>query len=212
MIFYPMFDVMPTKLVHLQASNACPTVTASPETVKAAFTKETDVFAEQGVKYLCPIVNMADAKLFGQQMFEAFKDILGLSPEENDRAIAVGYKHHEQYEKEMLSKSRETLDQLEREDRIGIVLLARVYHHDPGLNYEILEEFQKLGYPIFSRPPCLTTRICLIGSSEKRCGAETFARLWRSRMFRRAAIACRPTRRFGQLSMPPVILSWSRSR
>ena len=39
-IFFPMFDVMPTKLVHLQASNACPTVTASPETVKAAFTKE----------------------------------------------------------------------------------------------------------------------------------------------------------------------------
>ena len=45
----------------------------------------------------------------------------------------------------------ETLDQLEREDRIGIVLLARVYHHDPGLNHEILEEFQKLGYPIFSQ-------------------------------------------------------------
>src|SRR3954447_19166826 len=96
-IFYPMFDVMPTKLVHLQASNACPTVTASPETVKAAFTKETDVFAEQGVKFLCPIVNMADMKLFGQQMFEAFRDILGLSPEENDRAIAAGFQQQHQY-------------------------------------------------------------------------------------------------------------------
>ena len=59
-IFYPMFDVMPTKLVHLQASNACPTVTASPETVKAAFTKESDVFAENGVKFMNPVVNMAD--------------------------------------------------------------------------------------------------------------------------------------------------------
>lgn len=150
-IFYPMFDVMPTKLVHLQASNACPTVTASPETVKAAFTKETDVFAEQGVKYLCPIVNMADRRLFGQQMFEAFKDILGLSPEENDRAIEVAYEQQHQFEHELQKKSREILDQLEREDRIGIVLLARVYHHDPGLNHEILEEFQKLGYPIFSQ-------------------------------------------------------------
>jgi len=150
-IFYPMFDVLPTKLVNLQASNACPTVTASPETVKAAFTKETDVFAEQGVKYLCPIVNMADRKLFSQQMFESFKDILGLSPEENDRAVDAGYAAQQQYDDEIHKKSREVLDQLEREDRIGIVLLARVYHHDPGLNHEIMDEFQKLGYPIFSQ-------------------------------------------------------------
>jgi predicted nucleotide-binding protein (sugar kinase/HSP70/actin superfamily) len=40
---------------------------------------------------------------------------------------------------------------LEREDRIGIVMLGRVYHHDPGLNHEIMEEFQKLGYPVFSQ-------------------------------------------------------------
>jgi predicted nucleotide-binding protein (sugar kinase/HSP70/actin superfamily) len=43
------------------------------------------------------------------------------------------------------------MDQLEREDRIGIVMLGRPYHHDPGLNHEIMEEFQKLGYPIFSQ-------------------------------------------------------------
>jgi predicted nucleotide-binding protein (sugar kinase/HSP70/actin superfamily) len=28
-------------------------------------------------------------------------------------------------------------------------MLGRPYHHDPGLNHEILDEFQKLGYPIF---------------------------------------------------------------
>jgi predicted nucleotide-binding protein (sugar kinase/HSP70/actin superfamily) len=43
------------------------------------------------------------------------------------------------------------MDQLEREDRIGIVMLGRPYHHDPGLNHEIMDEFQKLGYPIFSQ-------------------------------------------------------------
>jgi predicted nucleotide-binding protein (sugar kinase/HSP70/actin superfamily) len=43
------------------------------------------------------------------------------------------------------------MDQLEAEKRIGIVVLARPYHHDPGLNHEILEEFQKLGYPVFSQ-------------------------------------------------------------
>ncbi|MGH9558534.1 MAG: acyl-CoA dehydratase activase-related protein, partial [Bryobacteraceae bacterium] len=150
-IFYPMFDVLPTKLVKLDGSNACPTITASPETVKAAFTKETDVFAEHGTQYLDPIVNLADRTLFAHQMFEAFKDLLGLSPVENDRAIQAAYEAQEQYEKEVQKKARAVLDELEREDRVGLVLLARVYHHDPGLNHEILDEFQKLGYPIFSQ-------------------------------------------------------------
>jgi predicted nucleotide-binding protein (sugar kinase/HSP70/actin superfamily) len=54
-------------------------------------------------------------------------------------------------EAEIRRQARETLDQLEREDRIGIVMLGRVYHHDPGLNHDIMEEFQKLGYPVFSQ-------------------------------------------------------------
>jgi predicted nucleotide-binding protein (sugar kinase/HSP70/actin superfamily) len=47
-------------------------------------------------------------------------------------------------------QAREVLNQLEAEDRLGVVLLARPYHNDPGLNHEILEEFQKLGYPVFT--------------------------------------------------------------
>jgi predicted nucleotide-binding protein (sugar kinase/HSP70/actin superfamily) len=31
------------------------------------------------------------------------------------------------------------------------VLLGRPYHNDPGINHDILEEFQKLGYPIFTQ-------------------------------------------------------------
>jgi predicted nucleotide-binding protein (sugar kinase/HSP70/actin superfamily) len=84
-------------------------------------------------------------------MFEAWKSILGLSEEENGRAVEAGYRAQEEYETSIQKRAREVLDQLEREDRIGIVMLGRPYHHDPGLNHEILEEFQKLGYPIFSQ-------------------------------------------------------------
>ena len=40
---------------------------------------------------------------------------------------------------------------LERDRRIGIVLLGRPYHYDPGINHGILEEFQKRGFPIFTQ-------------------------------------------------------------
>jgi predicted nucleotide-binding protein (sugar kinase/HSP70/actin superfamily) len=150
-VFFPMYDVLTTPLVNIVGTNACPTVTATPETVKAAFTKESDVFAEHGVKYVNPILNFSEKKLFAYQMFQAWQPVLGLSEEENDRAIAAGYQALADYETSIRRKARQVLDQLEREDRIGIVMLARVYHHDPGLNHEILDEFQKLGYPIFSQ-------------------------------------------------------------
>jgi len=150
-IFFPMYDVLHSPLVKLTGSNACPTVTATPNTAKAAFTKENDVFKEANIKYIDPILNFMDKKLFAFQMFEAFKSLLGLSLEENDRAIAAGYVALQDYESGIRKRARQTLDQLEREDRIGIVMLGRPYHHDPGLNHEILDEFQKLGYPIFSQ-------------------------------------------------------------
>jgi predicted nucleotide-binding protein (sugar kinase/HSP70/actin superfamily) len=150
-IFFPMVDVLHTPLTHLQGSNACPTVTVTPETVKAAFTKESNVFAEQGVEYFNTLVNFSDSKLLARQLLDTWGPILGLSEDENARAVQVGFRELEACEEDIRRRAREVLDQLERENRIGIVLLARPYHHDPGLNHEILDEFTKLGYPVFSQ-------------------------------------------------------------
>jgi predicted nucleotide-binding protein (sugar kinase/HSP70/actin superfamily) len=150
-IFFPMVDVLHTQLKHLQGSNACPTVTVTPETAKAAFTKEANVFAELGVEYLCPLVNFADRALLCRQLFDAWGPVLGLSREENARAVDVAFRELCAYEADIQRRARDVLEQLEREKRVGLVVLARPYHHDPGLNHEILEEFQKLGYPVFSQ-------------------------------------------------------------
>lgn len=150
-IFFPMVDVLHTELKHLQGSNACPTVTVTPEAAKAAFIKESDVFEDRGIGYLNPMANFGDHLLLCRQLFEAWGDILGLSPEENTRAVEVGFRELLAYERDMRQRARGVLDELERENRVGIVLLGRPYHHDPGLNHEILDEFQKLGYPVFSQ-------------------------------------------------------------
>ncbi|HKX31218.1 MAG TPA: acyl-CoA dehydratase activase-related protein, partial [Blastocatellia bacterium] len=133
------------------SSRACPTVTTTPEAVKAAFIKEGDLFAELGVQYLNPILNVDQPRFLEKQMFETFKDLLGLTQEEHHRAIEEGYKALDTFYNVMLrGAGRAALDQLEADDRLGVVLLARPYHNDPGLNHEILEEFQKLGYPVFT--------------------------------------------------------------
>ena len=151
-IFFPMIDCLTTDLHNVQASRTCPTVATTPAAVKAAFVKEGNLFAEKGVRFMDTFVNLSNPELLERQMYEEFKDILGLSPEENKRAIEQGYRALSYFDNvTMRGAAREVLEQLEREDRLGVVLLGRPYHNDPGVNHEILEEFQKLGYPVFAQ-------------------------------------------------------------
>ncbi len=151
-IFFPMIDCLTSDLKNTQASRSCPTVATTPEAVKAAFTKEGDLFAEKGITFLDTFVNISKPDVFERQMHEQFRDVLGVSPEENARAVAEGYRALNHYNNVTLrGAAREVLDQLEREDRLGVVVLGRPYHNDPGVNHEILEEFQKLGYAVFAQ-------------------------------------------------------------
>jgi predicted CoA-substrate-specific enzyme activase len=150
-IFFPMMDMLRSPLVNIRACNACPTTALTPEVVRAAFTKETDLFAQHGIKYLNPLLDLSKPELFARQMYAAWSSILGLSRAENLRAVQTGFEALEKYEKDIRQKAREVIDRLEQEGGVGIVLLGRPYHHDPGINQGIPEELQKRGYPVFSQ-------------------------------------------------------------
>ena len=150
-IFFPMIDVLPSRLMGTQASNACPTVALTPQTVKAAFTKEGDLFEAQGVAYVHGLLNLDDRRLLSKQLFEMWDPFLGLSWDEHERAVEQAFAALARYEATVRAAAREAIERLERERRLGIVLLGRPYHHDPGLNHGIPEELQKLGYPVFSQ-------------------------------------------------------------
>jgi predicted CoA-substrate-specific enzyme activase len=149
-IFFPMIDSLPTFLDKTLSTRACPTVTATPEAVKAAFTKESDLFKEKGIEYLDTFVNFFEPGLLARQMFAEFRDKLGLSKDENDRACRAAWDYYDGFWGRMQRDAREVLERLERNNEIGVVLLTRPYHHDPGVCHEIPDELQKLGYPIFT--------------------------------------------------------------
>ena len=72
-IFFPIIQKLRSELANTVDSAACPTVSISPEVVKAAFTREGDVFAENGIHYMCPSFDMKDWKLFQLQMYQTFR-------------------------------------------------------------------------------------------------------------------------------------------
>jgi predicted CoA-substrate-specific enzyme activase len=150
-IFCPMIDDLPSDLKFVQGHRSCPTVSTTPESIKAAFIKEGDIFKESGILFLDTFVNPGQPALLTKQLYEQFADILGLSQEENSRAIQEGYKAQDKFMNGIQrAQGRDILKRLEAEDKIGIVMLGRPYHNDPGINHEIMEEFQKIGYPVLT--------------------------------------------------------------
>jgi len=150
LIVFPQVDSMDTWLSSSVGARACPTVVGSADTTKAAFTKEEDIFVKNGILHIVPFLHMREPKLCKREMLRYFGDVFGLSEHENAAAVDAGYAALSTFYAEMRADGRRILKQLEAEDRIGIVLLARPYHNDPGMNHEIPDELQKLGYPIFT--------------------------------------------------------------
>jgi predicted nucleotide-binding protein (sugar kinase/HSP70/actin superfamily) len=130
---------------------SCPVVSGTPKVIRAAFTKETDFFAERSISYLDTAVTLNERLLCKQQMFGEWGPLLGLTQDESDFAIDEAFKALDAFEAEMQRKGREILDEVTRENRVALVMLGRPYHNDPGLNHSVLEEFQALGYPILSQ-------------------------------------------------------------
>ncbi len=149
-IFFPMIDDVPSEMESAIGHRICPTITATPEATRAAFTKEVDLFAEKGIRFMNTFVNIGQPKLFERQMYEGFRDVLGVSPDENHRAVRAGLAALEAFSDQQRVVAKGALERLEREGGIGMVLLARPYHADHGINHDLVSEFQRLGYPIFT--------------------------------------------------------------
>jgi predicted nucleotide-binding protein (sugar kinase/HSP70/actin superfamily) len=50
---------------------SCPIVAGAPEVMKAAFTKETDFFADRGITYVDPALTFTEPSLLKSQLFAA---------------------------------------------------------------------------------------------------------------------------------------------
>jgi predicted nucleotide-binding protein (sugar kinase/HSP70/actin superfamily) len=149
-IFFPSMTHMPTFVANAPDSTACPIVSGTPGVIKAAFTKDVDFFKRAGIEYIAPTFSLLEKNYFKDIMFEQWGERLQITRDENDYACDAGFEALRWFDAEMQRRGMELLERLEEENKVGLILLARPYHNDPGLNHDVLEEFQALGYPVLS--------------------------------------------------------------
>jgi predicted CoA-substrate-specific enzyme activase len=149
-LFFPILTHVTNFVTDTMDNASCPIVAGAPEVMKAAFTKEVDFFAARGIEYVDPALSFVEPNLMAKRLFDTWGPRLGITEDENDHACREAWKALTIFENDIQEKGRAILETVEAEDRVAILLLARPYHSDPGLNHGIPEEFQVRGYPILS--------------------------------------------------------------
>ena len=149
-LFSPKVVSLPSFLKgHVVDNLTCPRVMAGPESARAGFQREHDVFAERAIKHVSPVVNLAEPGLTARQLHEALSGVLeNLHPDETRSAVARAFDALNAYDHRLRRTSLETLERCARENRPAVLALGRPYHMDTGLGHDIESELQAYGYPI----------------------------------------------------------------
>ncbi len=149
-LWFPCLTRVPNFMTDVMDNATCPIVAGAPKVVKAAFTKETDFFEKAGVEWLDSALSFDEPNLMKRRLFELWGPRLGVTQDEVEWAADQGFRALAEFDRQLQEKGRKIIEQLEREDRVGILMIGRPYHADPGLHHGIPEEFQVLGYPVLS--------------------------------------------------------------
>ncbi|EIF51126.1 BadF/BadG/BcrA/BcrD ATPase family protein [Sulfurovum sp. AR] len=149
-LWFPAVTHLPGYLKHTMGQTSCPIISGTPKVVYSAFTKEKNLFEEKGIDYVEDALNFDNHDLLKKQLFHTWGDKLRITEDENNWAVEQAWKALDQNDAKIMQEGRSILDEAVANDEIVILLLGRPYHSDPGLNHEVLDEFQSLGFKTLS--------------------------------------------------------------
>lgn len=148
-IFFPLIDSFASPLQDQVGERACPTAVGTSTMVYSSFTREEDLFAKHNVNFYAPYLNLENRDSAARQLYSYFKEFFPALKKRDVRvAVSAGMAALSHYQKQMQQKGKEVLRLMKEEKRMGVVVLGRPYHNDPGINHEITAGIQKSGFPV----------------------------------------------------------------
>ena len=149
-MWFPAVTELPGYVKHTMGQTSCPIISGTPKVVYSAFTKEKDLFEEKSIDYVEDALNFDNKELLKKQLFQTWRHRLHITEDENNWAVEQGWKALDKNDADIMKEGRQVLDDAVANDEVVILLLGRPYHTDPGMNHEVLDEFQSLGFKAIS--------------------------------------------------------------
>lgn len=147
-ICFPIITHLHSSVKNTLGNNACVIQMGTPEVVNAVFTRENDFFKDNGIEYWRPLVSMDNPIEINEILFEYFHEKFDMTKDENAWAVKQGMNAMITYYDTLETAGTEILNKLVEKDKMGILLIGHPYHHDPGLNHDIPQQFQLKGFPV----------------------------------------------------------------
>jgi predicted CoA-substrate-specific enzyme activase len=149
-IWFPAIISLPSFLKYTLGETSCPIVAGTPRVVYSSFVKEKDLFQSRGLTYIDDSLSFNDKRLLKKELFHTWKEKLQITKDESDWAVEEGWRALKENEEAIMHEGRSILDHAVSSNTIVLLLLGRPYHSDPGINHEVLDEFQQLGFTTLS--------------------------------------------------------------
>ena len=149
-IWFPSVINLPNFVKNSMGQESCPVVSGTPRVVYSAFIKEQNLFDKKSVEYIDDSMNMCNKELLKVQLFRTWQKRLKITKDESNWAVDEAFRALRDFDKKSQKRGEEILKLVEQNSQIVILLLGRPYHSDSGLNHEILEEFQSLGFRVIT--------------------------------------------------------------
>ena len=149
-IWFPAITELVGYVEHTMGQTSCPVISGTPKVVWSSFTKEKNLFEEKNVTYVDDALNFDNEELLKKQLFATWGEKLQITQDENSWAVEQASKALKLNDEEIMKDGKDILDEAVAKREVVILLLGRPYHSDPGINHEVLDEFQSLGFKTLS--------------------------------------------------------------
>ncbi|MDP3387843.1 MAG: acyl-CoA dehydratase activase-related protein [Eubacteriales bacterium] len=143
-IFYPCVPYAVKEDSEAGNNYNCPVVTSYPETIGA----NMDI-SGKGVVFYKPFVNLDERKSLTVKLHQTFMEE-GITISEIKAAVALAYLAQEKYMSDIKLEGERSIEFIEQNDYLGIVLAGRPYHIDPEINHGIPEMINSYGFVVIS--------------------------------------------------------------
>jgi len=143
-IFYPAIVYEKRESVMQQNNYNCPIVASYPEVIRVNMDR---VFTEHQIQFLSPFLSIEEPTSLMKELITCFEDISKL---EIKQALKEAGQEQAAYTGWLRQRGEEVVAQLEKENKIGIVVAARPYHIDPAINHGLPEEIINLGMAVLT--------------------------------------------------------------
>lgn len=145
-IFYPCISYEVKEIEEADNCYNCPIVMSYPETIKH---NVDEIINADDFTYMNPFIPFNDYTRLVERLIEEFSP-LGIDEEEIRTACQLAWREREVYKEDVVKKSEEILDYIEKKNIKGIVLSGRPYHIDPEINHGLPNIINELGMAVLS--------------------------------------------------------------